>query len=344
MPTDRHLHQLTDDSRPVEITFVWVLERDSQATSLTIKKYLKTIGRIERHCELLVINNGAGHDATERVADDLREVEVPHSIVTLYHPCEAARILSTAIQYGMGEFFVTLPSYIQSDPDDIPLMLQAAEEGLDYVGSRRTGRIDTRREQRRSFAYNWIMRRITNVEIHDINSGLRVIRREVLEQLPLHGDLSLFLPILAARRGYRVGEVPVRHREERKQERTNWLGVYLRRGLDLLTIFFLVRFTQRPFRFFGGIGSLLLVAGGIILGVLGVERIMGEPLADRPDAGLEFSIARTRRATLFTWPAGRVNHFRGRRRHCRLPNRRDLSQHVGRRTAGGLATRESCRR
>jgi hypothetical protein len=109
------------------------------------------------------------------------------------------------------------------------------------------------------------------------------MRRGVIEHLPLYGDLHVYLPILAARQGFRVGEVPVRHLQERPSKSARGVSVYLRRALDLAALFFLIRFTQKPFRFFGGIGSILLAGGGIIMLVLGVQRIFFETgLADRP--------------------------------------------------------------
>ena len=82
--------------------------------------------------------------------------------------------------------------------------------------------------------------------------------------------------------GFRVGEVPVRHLEERESTLGSGLRIFLRRGLDLLTLFFLIRFTQKPFRFFGGLGTGLLAAGSCITLMLGVQRILGQALANRP--------------------------------------------------------------
>jgi hypothetical protein len=151
------------------------------------------------------------------------------------------------------------------------------------VASWRTPRIDSKSEQTKSRIFNWIAAWFSGVRLHDINSGLRVMRREVIEHLPLYGDLHVYLPILAARQGFRVGEVPVRHLQERPNRSARGASVYLRRALDLLTLFFLIRFTQKPFRFFGGIGSILLAGGGVITLVLGIDRLFfGTALANRP--------------------------------------------------------------
>jgi hypothetical protein len=108
------------------------------------------------------------------------------------------------------------------------------------------------------------------------------MRREVAHEVPLYGDFHRYLPVLADRLGFVVREVPVRQHPRATAPVVHSPLTYLYRSLDLLTIFFLSRFTRRPLRLFGGIGTLFGAAGAAILAVVGAQRLLGTPLADRP--------------------------------------------------------------
>ena len=108
------------------------------------------------------------------------------------------------------------------------------------------------------------------------------MKREVAESVPIYGDLARFLPILAAMQGYRISEVKTQHLEERTGRGDYRLRVYIRRILDLLTLFFLLDFTRKPLRFFGLPGSFTLMLGTVTLVTVTIQKLMGTGLADRP--------------------------------------------------------------
>jgi hypothetical protein len=161
-------------------------------------------------------------------------------------------------------------------------MLQEVEKGADYVATWRTPRVDSKWGSGSSHLFNSMVRGLTGVPLHDLNSGLRVLRRRLAKAVPVYGDLHRFWPVLAARKGFRVVEVPVQHLEERRGPGPLGVGAYARRALDLLTLFFLVKFTEKPLRFFGLFGAGALAAGGLLGGVLCVQRYFGRALSDRP--------------------------------------------------------------
>jgi hypothetical protein len=117
---------------------------------------------------------------------------------------------------------------------------------------------------------------------HDIACGVRVIRRPVAEALPLYGDLHRFIPALALREGYRVDEVPVPQHPDDARTRVYGPGVYLRRMLDIAAFFFLAKFTEKPLRFFGLVGSVFFGLGAVTGLALLVDRIAGHGIANRP--------------------------------------------------------------
>lgn len=106
--------------------------------------------------------------------------------------------------------------------------------------------------------------------------------RDVLLQLPLYGDFHRFLPLMALRDGYRVEEVDAPQHPADVSPRVYAPGTYLRRLVDVLGLFFLIRFTEKPLRFFGLIGALFALVGLTISSILVVQRFQGEGLTDRP--------------------------------------------------------------
>ena len=275
-------------SRPAKntassISYIWMLTDNSGDVEATIDCYANAIQEQSLPGSLTVVNNGLGDRISHLVSQRLRQNQIPATMVNFNVASPESVVFTMALKETSGDIVVVLPSYPQSDPQDISRMLDALNDGLDYVASWRTPRVDSKKEQRRSSLFNSITRLLSGIELHDINSGLRVMRREVVADLPLYGDLHIYLPILAARQGFRVGEMPVRHLEERAASSGRVSGIYLRRALDLLTLFFLIRFTQKPFRFFGGIGAGLLTLGGGINLVLAIQKLFfSASLSDRP--------------------------------------------------------------
>jgi hypothetical protein len=231
-----------------------------------------------------VVLNDIGDAVRRAIRQKLKAEEVDAKIIDFATRTPESNVLTVALRNSMADAMVLLPAYAQSDPADVAKMIASLNDGLDYVASVRESRVDSKSDQRRSQLFNYATQLITGIKLRDINSGLRVFRREVVESVPLYGDLHIYLPILAARQGFKVGEVAVTHLEERAgvSEQIG-IGVYLRRALDLLTLFFLMRFTQKPFRFFGSVGTFLLLGGGAINLVLAIQKVLfSDELADRP--------------------------------------------------------------
>jgi hypothetical protein len=123
---------------------------------------------------------------------------------------------------------------------------------------------------------------VSDRQFHDSACGVRVLRRAAAEGLPLYGDLHRFIPALALREGYQVVEVAVPQHPSNARIRLYGPATYARRLLDIATFFFLAKFTEKPLRFFGLVGSLFFAAGTATSVVLLVERLQGQAIANRP--------------------------------------------------------------
>jgi hypothetical protein len=131
--------------------------------------------------------------------------------------------------------------------------------------------------------FHGIVGRITGSRYRDLGCGARAMRRTVMEEINLYGGQDRFLPLLAERQGFRVAEIDVRQSPRDRLDRAYGTREYARRILDILTVFFLVRFTKKPLRFFGTVGASTFLLGALVITWLVIERVFfGQGLADRP--------------------------------------------------------------
>jgi glycosyltransferase involved in cell wall biosynthesis len=194
---------------------------------------------------------------------------------------ESAAIVS-GFRQATGAVILTLPAYHQVEPAELPRLIPALD-GCDMVVARRWPRYDSRLNQFQTKLFHDLVRGISKNRFHDIGCGVRLFRRKILEEISLYGDLHRFLPVLSDRQGFKVREVDLPQFSGEKRVRTYSAGVYLRRMIDLLTVFFLIKFTKKPLRFFGLTGSAVLLAGFLISAYLVVARLIFDiPLSDRP--------------------------------------------------------------
>jgi glycosyltransferase involved in cell wall biosynthesis len=190
--------------------------------------------------------------------------------------------LRLGIERSRGDVILTLPAYFQVKPEGIGTLLAALSDETDMVVASRSPRIDSWLNRLQSVVFNRMIAGSSDRPFHDIACGVRVIRRSVTEGLPLYGDLHRFIPALALREGYRVTEVAVPQHPSNARTRLYGPGVYLRRLLDIATFFFLAKFTEKPLRFFGLVGSGFFLAGAVTSLVLLINRIEGQGIANRP--------------------------------------------------------------
>ncbi|HEY9507194.1 MAG TPA: glycosyltransferase [Gemmatimonadales bacterium] len=190
--------------------------------------------------------------------------------------------LRLGIERSRGDVILTLPAYFQVTPAGVTALLAALDDETDLVVANRSPRIDSWLNRVQSVAFNRMIAGVTDRPFHDIACGVRVMRRAVAEGLPLYGDLHRFIPALALREGYRVTEVAVPQHPGNARTRLYGPGVYARRLLDIAAFFFLAKFTEKPLRFFGLVGSGFFAAGAVTSLVLLVSRLQGHGIANRP--------------------------------------------------------------
>lgn len=214
--------------------------------------------------EIIAVNDGS-KDATGQELETATTHFGRH-----LHVIEFARNFgqTAAMQCGIdaarGEFIVTLDGDRQNDPADIPSMLRhLIDTDLDMVSGWRKNRKDAELQRKLpSRIANWIIRRATGVTIHDYGCSLKIFRASVIKQVVLMGEMHRFIPawVASVTDPSRIGEVVVNHRARETGVSKYGLSRTFRVVIDLLSVFFFMRFSGKPGHFFGSLG---LIAGSI---------------------------------------------------------------------------------
>ena len=211
--------------------------------------------------ELLVAINGSGQSALHFL-QLWSDESTPVQVVELARKVPSGICLQAMLADCKGETLIICASYRQIVDEGLKALLDTVAGGeVDLALPWRQQRVDATINQWQSLAFNWLVRQMTGATYHDLSSTIRVVRREVLEETPLYGDLYRYLPLLARRRGFRVQEVPAYHAEERGKVGYYGLREYISRLVDLLAMHFTLGFARKPLRYFGLRGILLLLAG-----------------------------------------------------------------------------------
>jgi hypothetical protein len=213
---------------------------------------------------------------------ELREAGEPIRVFEAGQGVGESGMIEAVRVHLRGDIVVTIPAYPRVRPEGLAVLVRRIQEGVDVATARRTAPTASRLGRMQRAVFHAILRWGIGGSFEDVASGVRAIRRPVLDEIPIYGDLVRFFPVLAQREGFRVEEVPVPQHPEDFRPRVYSPGIYIRRMIDLFGLFFMVRFTRKPLRFFGLIGAFLSGIGSLILVVLFAERIGGEAIADRP--------------------------------------------------------------
>lgn len=182
-----------------------------------------------------------------------------------------AAALSAGFSQARGELIMTLDADLQDDPREIPKFLAEMQNDRDVVSGWKKVRHDPKLGKvLPSRVFNWLVSWMTGVRLHDHNCGMKCYRREIFDEVHLYGELHRFVPVLAAARGFRVGEVVIQHRARQFGTSKYGVGRILKGFLDLLTVKFLTGFGQRPQHLLGAIGLGSFALGTLAMCILAV--------------------------------------------------------------------------
>ncbi len=178
---------------------------------------------------------------------------------------------------AQGDVVITMDADLQDSPDEIPeLFRMIREDGYDLVSGWKKKRHDPLLTKNiPSKFYNWTVRRMTGIRLHDMNCGLKAYKNKVVKSIEVYGEMHRYIPVLAKWAGYKkIGEKVVVHSERKYGVTKFGLERFIRGPLDLLSVMFISRFVKRPMHFFGILGILMMIIGVAAAVYLGVQKII----------------------------------------------------------------------
>ncbi len=244
------------------ITYSVVIPVKDEADSLSyLYKELTDVFRgLKKPYEIIFIDDGSTDDSYE-ILSKLRSKDPKVNIIKFHANYGKSEALSAGFKLAKGEIIITLDADLQDDPSDLPKFLKLLDQGYDVVCGWRKNRQDTAVKQISSYLFNLGTKLLTGVYLHDVNCGLKVMKRQVAKRIFIHGELHRFVPILAAKQKFRVTEIPT-HNRPRKFGKSKYGFERSWRGMvDLLTTVFITNYARKPAHFFGKIGLVSFLVG-----------------------------------------------------------------------------------
>lgn len=214
--------------------------------------------------ELVFVDDGS-RDRTYRLLEEIAAVDSRVLVIKLRRNFGQTSALAAGFDHAQGEFILAMDGDLQHDPDEIPNFLAKLEEGYDVVSGWRSERGDNLILRRiPSRAANKLMAALSGVDIHDFGTTFKAYRREVIQNIPLYGEMHRFIPALASWYGASICEIPISNPKRLAGKSHYGISRTIRVFFDLLTIRFLLKYMTRPLHFFGVFGASGIVAGGAL--------------------------------------------------------------------------------
>lgn len=275
--------QLPQTPTQPDVSVVAPIYNEVESLPRLVEAIAATLSQTSYSYEIILIDDGSSDGSTDllaRLARDRRDLKA----ILFRRNYGQTPAMAAGFREARGRVVVTLDGDLQNDPADIPRLIATLEEGYDLVSGWRKNRQDAALTRLLpSKIANWIIGRVTSVELHDYGCSLKAYRSEIVADMNLYGELHRFLPALAFIEGARIVEIPVQHHARQFGQSKYGLGRTFRVLMDLVTVFFLKKFLTRPMHVFGLFGIVCTLAGvglGVYLTVLKLG--LGQDIGDRP--------------------------------------------------------------
>lgn len=224
--------------------------------------------------EVVYVDDGSSDNSLD-ILEKLAVDDPSHTVVVEFRRnFGQTAAIAAGIDNSVGEIIVLMDADLQNDPQDIPMMLEKIDQGYDVVSGWRVNRQDkfvTRTLPSRTA--NWLISKVTGVNLHDYGCTLKAYRREVITSFRLYGEMHRFIPAYASSVGAKIIEVPVQHHPRKYGQTKYGLGRTIKVILDLFTVKFLTSYAHKPIYLFGGTGIVLMIISSLIMLFLTVRRL-----------------------------------------------------------------------
>ena len=241
--------------------------------------------------EIIMVDDGS-RDNSWKVVRELAEKNKCIRGISFRRNYGKSAALYEGFKAANGSVVVTMDADLQDSPEEIPEMYKMiTEQGYDIVSGWKQHRQDNKLTKNLpSKLYNATARWITGIKLHDMNCGLKAYRKEVVKNIEVYGEMHRYIPYLAKNAGFdKITEKPVHHQKRKYGKRKFGVERFVNGFLDLLSLWFLSKFSKKPMHFFGFTGLVTFFIGGIIAIWLIIEKLVNQanglrfrPVTDQP--------------------------------------------------------------
>jgi len=217
-----------------------------------------------REYQFVFVDDGST-DLTYKVLKEVALIDPRVTVVRLRRNFGQTGALAAGFAHSTGDYVIAMDGDLQHDPAEIPAFLEKIEEGYDIVSGWRSHRIDNLVLRKiPSRCANWLMAKLSGVNIHDFGTTFKAYRGDLLRELPLYGEMHRFIPALASFYGASICEIPIQNNHRKHGASHYNLSRTFRVFFDLMTIRFLMRYMSRPLHFFGRLGVINMGLGSAV--------------------------------------------------------------------------------
>jgi len=265
----------------IRYSIIVLLEEDNDGFADYICSLDKIFSDAEGSYEIIIIANGK--EAALR--QELPEIRIQGKLkaFSLNKKAPQAVCLSSGFKESCGEIIMVCGSYQQLTHNAIKHLLTFLDKETDIISPWRQNRVDSKFSQLQSKVFNMMTQKIANTDLKDLSCIVKIFRRRVLEETELYGNMYRFLPVIAAKKGFKTKEVPCEHYQERGKQGLYSPTEYFGRIVDIFTLFFHTRFVKKPLRFFSILGSIFIFLGSSALVYAFFQKLFFDyPIGGRP--------------------------------------------------------------
>jgi glycosyltransferase involved in cell wall biosynthesis len=217
-----------------------------------------------RTYQFVFVDDGST-DLTYKLLKELAVIDPRVTVVRLRRNFGQTGALAAGFAHSTGEYVIAMDGDLQHDPAEIPAFVEKIEAGYDIVSGWRSHRVDNLLLRKiPSRCANWLMAKLSGVNIHDFGTTFKAYRGDLLRQLPLYGEMHRFIPALASFYGASICEIPIQNNHRKNGQSHYNISRTFRVFFDLMTIRFLLRYMSRPLHFFGRLGAINMGFGSVI--------------------------------------------------------------------------------
>ncbi len=245
------------------------------------EEIIRVLTRNNYKYELWFVNDGSSDGSVDKIKGFIEKDSSVH-LISFRRNFGKAAALQAGFTHCNGDIVITMDADLQDEPEEIPNFIAKINEGYDLVSGWKYNRHDPLEKRLPSKLFNATTAHMSGVKLHDFNCGFKAYRKEVVKSICVYGEFHRYIPVLAARKGFRITEIVVKHNKREFGKSKYGFERYLRGFFDSITTTFLLKYYEKPMYFFGKWGLISMLIGVIICIYLTVLWFMGHLIGQRP--------------------------------------------------------------